>query len=325
MIKKIAILTSGGDAPGMNNAIRAVVKEAQANGIEAFLVFEGYKGLHSGDIRPAVDFELDNYLAKGGTFIYSARYPEFKKPEVRMEAKAQLDKLGIDALVVIGGDGSYQGAQLLHEIGVKTIGLPGTIDNDISSSDFTIGYDTALNTIVENVDRVRDTMTSHDRCGIVEVMGHGCGDLALFGGMATGAEVIVTNEYVLTAEEIGQRVKEQHEKGKRAVIVLVAEKIFPDLNKLAETVEGISGKVTRAMSLSHSQRGGVPTAQERINATRMGIRAVRLLREGHSGLAVGIVNGHTSWTPIMDTIKYPEGHHEHRERLTKLINKLNQA
>lgn len=325
MIKKIAILTSGGDAPGMNNAIRAVVKEAKSNGIEPYLVYEGYKGLHTGAIKSAADIDFDNYIAKGGTFIYSARYPAFKDPQVRMEAKEQLDKLGIDALVVIGGDGSYQGAQLLHEIGVKTIGLPGTIDNDISSSDFTIGYDTALNTIVQNVDRVRDTMASHDRCGIVEVMGHGCGDLALFGGMATGAEVIVTNEFPLTPEEIGQRVKEQHAMGKRSVIVLVAEDTFDDLKAVAKTVEEISGKVTRAMSLSHTQRGGVPTAQERINATRMGIRAVRLLREGHSGLAVGIVNGHTSWTPIMDTLKQPEGHHEHRRRLTKLVNKLNQA
>ena len=294
MIKKIAILTSGGDAPGMNNAIRAIVKESRAHGIEPFLVYEGYMGLHQGNIRPASEIDFDHYIDQGGTFIYTARYPEFKNPQVRMEAKAQLDKLGIDALVVIGGDGSYQGAQLLHEIGVKTIGLPGTIDNDISSSDFTIGYDTALNTIVENVDRVRDTTASHNRCGIVEVMGHGCGDLALFGGMATGAEVIVTNEYLMTPEEIGQKVKEQHEKGKRSVIVLVAEDIFKDLNELAKTVEKISGKVTRAMALAHTQRGGIPTAQERINATRMGIRAVRLLREGHSGLAVGIINGHTS-------------------------------
>lgn len=325
MIKKIAILTSGGDSPGMNNAIRAVVKEARANGIEPFLVYEGYMGLHKGQIQKASKIDFDNYLAKGGTFIYSARYPEFKQPEIRMEAKAQLDKLGIDALVVIGGDGSYQGAQLLHEIGVNTIGLPGTIDNDISSSDFTIGYDTALNTIVENVDKLRDTLTSHDRCGIMEVMGRHCGDLALFAGMATGAEVIVTNESPQTPEQIAKQVKEQHEKGKRSVVVLVTENVFDDLDAVASTVEKISGKVTRAMALKHPQRGGIPTAQERINATRMGIRAVRLLMEGKSGLAVGIINGHTSWTPIMETLSHTDDHYEHRKRLTAHVNKLNQA
>ncbi len=322
MIKKVAILTSGGDAPGMNNAVRAIVKQAKASGIEAYLVYEGYKGLHEGNIVKATDVDVDQYIAKGGTFIYSARFVEFKKPEVREEAKAQLLKKGIDALVVIGGDGSYQGAQLLHEIGVKTICLPGTIDNDITSSDFTIGYDTALNTIVQNVDRVRDTSNSHHRAAIIEVMGHGCGDLALYSGIATGAEIIVTNENKMSAEEIGAIVKEQIQtKGKRSVIIIVSEFIFKDLGALAKTVESVSGTITRAMSFAHIQRGGVPTAQERINSSLMGMKAVHLLVEGKSGLAIGTLSGDMVATPILEALELPR---KNRKELADKVNAMNQ-
>jgi len=320
-MKKIAILTSGGDAPGMNNAVRAIVKHAQAKGIEAFLVFEGYKGLTEGNIKPAVDFDVDKYISQGGTFIYSARYPEFKNVEVRKKAKAQLDDLGIDALVVIGGDGSYHGAQLLHELGVKTMALPGTIDNDITSSDFTIGYDTALNTIVDSISKIRDTMESHDRAAIVEVMGHGCGDLALFSALATGAEVVVTNENKMSAEEIGNIVKEVSKK-KRSIIVIVSEHIFKDLDKVAAEVETISGKVTRAISLAHTQRGGVPTATERINASLMGMHAVDLLANNDSGLAIGILQGKVKATPILKALELPR---TDRKKMAEDINKLNQA
>jgi len=322
MIKKVAILTSGGDAPGMNPAVRAIIKDALAKGIEPYVVYEGYKGLHEGNIKPAKGLPVDKYIKEGGTFIYSARYPEFKDPQVRLEAKDQLDKLGIDALVVIGGDGSYHGAQLLHEIGVKTMALPGTIDNDITSSDVTIGYDTALNTIVENIDRVRDTMESHDRVAIVEVMGHGCGDLAMYSGLATGAELIVTNELRATPEEIGEVVKQQTAKGKRSVIVIVSEHIFDDIHEVAKTVEKISGKVTRGMSFEHLQRGGIPTATERINAARMGMKAVELLADGKSGLAIGILNGRSASTPILDALSIPR---ENKAKHAKNINALNQS
>lgn len=323
MIKKIAILTSGGDAPGMNNAVRAIAKHAAAKGIEAFLVMEGYMGLHSGNIVPANTIDLDSSVSRGGTVIYSARFPEFKKPEVRQEAKAQLDKLGIDALVVIGGDGSYHGAQLLHEIGVKTIALPGTIDNDISSSDLTIGYDTALNTIVDSVEKIHDSMVSHNRAAIVEVMGHGCGDLALFSALATGAQLVVTNENKKTPAEIAAVIKEQIKvKGKRAVTVIVSEMIFEDLKALQEQVTELSGVVTRATSLGHTQRGGVPTAMERINSSLMGIEAVELLDAGKSGLAVGILNGKVSGTPILEALAMKS---TDRKELAEKINKLNQA
>ena len=319
MIKKVAILTSGGDAPGMNNAIWALVKQAQKMDIEPFLVFNGYKGLHAGEIKPVIKGQVNRYIARGGTFIYSSRFPEFKKPEVRLEAKAQLDKLGIDALVVIGGDGSYHGAQLLHDIGVKTIALPGTIDNDISSSDFTIGYDTALNTIVQSVDRVRDTMRSHSRGAIIEVMGHGAGDLALYGGLAAGAEVVITNEYKMNAKEIAEVFKKEFAAGRHSAIAIVSEFIFDDLEGLAKEVEELSGVVTRSISLRHTQRGGVPTAMERVNASLMGMKAIELLAEDKSGLAIGIIKGDVTSTPIMEALAMKT---DSKKELCKKINEL---
>ncbi|MBX4210304.1 MAG: 6-phosphofructokinase [Mollicutes bacterium PWAP] len=322
-MKKIAILTSGGDAPGMNNAVRSIVKTALAKGMEPYLVYEGYYGLHSGNIKLATEVNVDQYIAKGGTFIYSARFPEFKNPKIRLEAKKQLDNLGIEALVVIGGDGSYYGAQLLHEIGVKTMGLPGTIDNDITSSEFTIGFDTALNSIVENVDRIRDTMESHNRAAVVEVMGHGSGDLALFAGLATGAEVVVTSENIKSPKEIASIVKKQiKEMGKRSVIIIVSELIYDNLDKLSKTIEEFSGVVTRGMSLSHLQRGGVPTAMERVNSSLMGIKAVEYLIKGESGLAIGILNGKFTGTPILEALALPR---EDRHKFANIVNDLNQS
>ncbi len=320
-MKKIAILTSGGDAPGMNAAVRAIVKMAEANGIEAYLVYEGFKGLHSGNIEPAKGKGINRELTTSGTFIYSSRYEDFKKPEVRLEAKAQLDKLDIDALVVIGGDGSYMGAQLLHEIGVKTIAIPGTIDNDIASSDNTIGYSTALETVTDSVEKIRDTMRSHGRTAIVEVMGHGCGDLALYSGMATGAEVIVTNEVKKTPQEIAKIIKEQKAKGKRSIIVIVSEFIFDDVEVLASELEELTGVITRGIKLAHVQRGGLPTVNERILATRMGIKAVELLLNDESGLAIGEIKTEMLGTPIMEALKVKS---KNTVELTKQINKLNQ-
>lgn len=233
-----------------------------------------------------------------------------------------MDKRGIDALIVIGGDGSYHGAQLLHEIGVKTMGLPGTIDNDITSSDPTIGFDTALNTIVECVDRVRDTLDSLPRCAIVEVMGRGCGDLALYSALATGAEIVSTNESKLTPEEIGEMAKKQIALGKRSIIIIVSEHIYDDLRKVAKTVERISGRYTKTIVLAHVQRGGVPTAMERVNASLMGMHAVDLLVKGKSGLAIGILNGKLSATPILEALALPR---TNRDKLAKSINTLNQA
>lgn len=307
----------------MNNAVRAIVQHAKQNGIKTFLVLEGYKGLHAGNIINSEKIDLDSAISRGGTVIYSSRFPEFKDPQIRKEAKAQLDKLGIDSLVVIGGDGSYQGAQLLHEIGVKTIALPGTIDNDITSSDFTIGYDTALNTIVDGVGKIRDTMNSHNRAAIIEVMGHGSGDLALFSAIATGAELVVTNEFKKTPSEISEVIVDQiKNKGKRSAIVIISEMIFPDLKILQKEVSEKSGISTRAMSLGHLQRGGVPTAFERINASLMGIKAIDELVEGNSGLAIGVLKGKVTSTPILEALALPR---ENRYALAEKINKINQA
>ncbi|MGL6125196.1 MAG: 6-phosphofructokinase [Metamycoplasmataceae bacterium] len=303
MIKKIAILTSGGDSQGMNCAIRAIVKSAKIHGIEAFLVYEGYKGLVENLIVPASKSKVDEYINRGGTFIYSARYIEFKQEETRLKAKKVLESHGIEALVVIGGDGSYHGAQLLHKIGIKTIALPGTIDNDISSTDYTIGFDTALSAIVENVDRIRDTARSHHRCMIVEVMGRYAGDLSLHSGIATGAELIITAENKMDLAEIIEVVNKQMNILKKdSMVIIISEHVYDNLDQMAKDIEAKTKVITRASILAHLQRGGIPTANERVLSTRMGIRAVELLLENKSGLAIGIKDNKINSLPILEAL-----------------------
>ncbi|ATZ16213.1 6-phosphofructokinase [Entomoplasma freundtii] len=287
MLRKIGILTSGGDAPGMNAAVAAIIKTGIAKGLEVYVVEDGYKGLVNGCIQKADIAFASEIQSRGGTAIGSARLPEFQELAVREKAVMNLKKFGIEALVVIGGDGSYMGAQRLTEMGINCIGLPGTIDNDIVSSDYTIGFDTALNTIVEAIDRIRDTMQSHNRCDVVEVMGNKCGDLALYAGLATGAEIISTSEDKLSEETIVSQVKKLSEASKRSVIVLVSEKLYPDVHSLAKKIEEASGYITRATVLGHIQRGGTPSAMDRYLATTMGIFAVEELLKGHGGLYVG--------------------------------------
>ncbi|MBU4693094.1 6-phosphofructokinase [Mycoplasma sp. CSL7491-lung] len=324
-MRKIAILTSGGDAPGMNNAVRAVVKGAKSNGLEAFLVYEGYKGLYNDNIVSADNVDLDLFLNQGGTAIYSARFPEFKKPEVREVAINNLKNRGIDALVVIGGDGSYQGAQLLHQSGIKTIGLPGTIDNDIASSDFTIGYDTALNTIVDAIDKIRDTARSHKRIMIVEVMGNGCGDLALYSGLATGAEIIATKDFQPSMEEIANTsLQLTKQPNRRSVVIVVSEKCY-DIKQLEKIVQGKTGWDTRINPLNHIQRGGKPSAQERVLATLLGSKAVEYLIKGKSGLAVGILNNDVVGIPILEALSMKNASKEKAVQRAIKFNKLNQS
>lgn len=322
MIKKVAILTSGGDSPGMNTSIRSIVKSARSKGIEPYLVYEGYKGLTNGDIRPASEIEVDRYINQGGTFIYSARFPEFKDEKVRLKAKEQLDKKGIEALIVIGGDGSYHGAQLLHNIGVKTIALPGTIDNDISSSDYTIGFFTALESIVENIDRIRDTARSHHRCIIVEVMGRYAGDLAVYSGIATGAEMIITSEKIASIEEIINVVDQQMNKLKKdSLIIIATEHIYDNLNQIAKEIQDKTGIDTRATILGHLQRGGVPTGMERYISGRMGAYAIDLLCENKSGLAIGFVKNEFIAEEILEALSKPRPKYL---ELTKKFEKINQ-
>ncbi|AKB11037.1 6-phosphofructokinase [Mycoplasmopsis synoviae] len=322
-MKNIAILTSGGDSPGMNPAVVAIVKAAKANNINSYVVYEGYKGLVENNIQSASELNINDYISRGGTFIYSARYPEFKDKEVRAKAIENLKTKNIEALIVIGGDGSYMGAQKLHEEGVKTIGLPGTIDNDIKSSDFTIGYDTALNTIVSAVDKIRDTANSHQRIMIVEVMGNQCGDLALYSGIATGAEIIATSSYTPTPEEIANQALElTKQKNRRSVIIMVSEKRY-NITELAKLVEEKTKWATRANSLNHIQRGGSPTAQERILASLLGFKAVEFLLDNKSGYALGIQNNDIVGVPILEALNMePVAAKKTLEKTVK-INKIN--
>ncbi|TCG10486.1 6-phosphofructokinase [Mycoplasma todarodis] len=325
MIKKIAVLTSGGDAPGMNNAVRAVVKHAQARGIEPFLVIEGYKGLVENNIVPASETNVDKEYRNGGTFIYSARLPEFADIKVREIAVKNLKDRGIEAVIVIGGDGSYMGAKKLTEMGINCIGIPGTIDNDISSSETTIGFDTALNTVVESVDRIRDTMRSHNRVAIVEVMGRHCPDLTVFGGIAARAEAVVTSENIFSTQDFVDVVKKTQEIGKRSVIIMVAELTYgidgrPSLDEIAKEVEKQTGKVTRVSVLAHQQRGGTPTAMERVWATRMGVHAVELLTNGIGGRVVGNKGDEITDFEIMESFNMPR---KSRKDLIDMTNKMN--
>ena len=288
-MKKIAVLTSGGDAPGMNAAIRAVVRTAIHNGIEVMGVQRGYAGLINGELFPMNRSSVSDIIQRGGTILRTARCVEFKQEEVRKEAAQILADNGVDALVVIGGDGSFTGAKLLSKLGVKTIGLPGTIDNDLTYTDYTIGFDTALNTVVDAIDKIRDTSTSHERVSIVEVMGRDCGDIAVHTGVACGAEYIITPEKGYDKDELCKVILEGKKAGKIHNLVLLAEGVG-GAEELAKYVEEQTGIETRATVLGHIQRGGAPSAFDRVLASRMGSKAIELLMEGKTSRVIGIKN-----------------------------------
>jgi len=302
MIKKIAILTSGGDAPGMNSAISALVDTAISKGLEPYLDYEGYKGLTQGNFKKVSKHDVKLISPLGGTSIYSARFPEFADVEVRKKALEKMHNEGIDALVVIGGDGSYMGASKLTEMGIKTIGLPGTIDNDISSTDLTIGFQTALNTLVEAIDKIRDTAESHERAIIVEAMGRYCGDLAINAAIATNAEVLSVPERKLEESEIISKIQEARDHKNRSIIIVVTEEMY-DVNALAKKVQAETGIDTRANIIGHMQRGGSPIAQDRILASQMGAYAIERLMDGENGVAVNIVDNKLNTKNILDVVK----------------------
>lgn len=287
-MKSIAVLTSGGDAPGMNPAVRAVVRTACQRGIKVYGVDRGYTGLINGDIHEMNLRSVSDIITRGGTILYSARCPEFKTEEGLQKAVATCKKFGIDGMVIIGGDGSFRGARDLSLRGIPCIGLPGTIDNDISCTDYTIGYDTCLNTIVQMVDRIRDTSESHDRCTVVEVMGRGAGYLALEAGIAVGATSIIVPEVEYDIErDVIARIREFQKTGKKHFIVIVAEGAGGTA-EIAKKIEAETGVESRATILGHVQRGGSPTARDRIMASQMGSRAVDLLTQGIGNRVVGI-------------------------------------
>lgn len=317
MISKIAVLTSGGDAPGMNSAVRSVVRTCIANDIEVYGIEDGYYGLYHDKIRKLDSKDVANTINRGGTFLGSARFPEFAELAIREEAVKNLDKRGIEGLVVIGGDGSFMGAKKLTEMGYPCVGLPGTIDNDTPSSDFTIGFDTALNTIVEAVDKLRDTSGSHQRCSVVEVMGRDAGDLALWAGIATGAEATLIPEIDHDLDEIITKLQRDRENGKRHFIVIVAEGL-KITQELTNTIELTTGIETRATVLGHIQRGGVPTATDRVLAARMGSYAVELLIDGEKGRCIGIEKNELVHDDIISALERP---HTVNEEMYKLANR----
>ncbi|MCM3568309.1 6-phosphofructokinase [Neobacillus mesonae] len=288
-MKKIGVLTSGGDSPGMNPAIRAVVRKAIYHDIEVYGIYGGYAGLISGEIEKLGLGSVGDIIHRGGTMLHSARCPEFKTKEGQQKGIEQLRARGIEGLVVIGGDGSYQGAKALTEQGYPCIGVPGTIDNDIPGTDVTIGFDTALNTVIDAVDKIRDTATSHERTFIIEVMGRDAGDIALCAGLAGGAETILIPEENYDINEITERLLKGQERGKKHSIIIVAEGVCSGV-KFADELQKAANLETRVSVLGHIQRGGSPTAADRVLASRLGAKAVELLIEGKGGRAVGIEN-----------------------------------
>jgi 6-phosphofructokinase 1 len=319
MIKKIGVLTSGGDSPGMNAAIRAITRSAITQNVEVIGIYNGYKGLIEEDFIPLTRSSVSDIMVKGGTILGSARLPEFKDNEIVKKAADILRKHEIEALVTIGGDGTYKGALALTAHGINCVGLPGTIDNDIASTDFTIGFDTALNTVIQAIDKLRDTSSSHHRCSVVEVMGNRCGDLAIYAGLSCGAEVIITPENGYDEVEVLNLVKYYEEvKKKKHAIVIISEKIT-DVELLANKISKSSGFSGRATVLGHVQRGGSPTAFDRVLATRMGDKAVEVLLNGALGQCIGILDNQIVSIDIDTALNMPK---KSRRPLFKLHERL---
>ena len=305
-IKCIGILTSGGDAPGMNAAIRAVTRSAIYNGLKVKGIYRGYKGLITGEIKEFKTENVSNIIQLGGTILKTARCQEFKTPEGRQIAYETMQKEGSDALIVIGGDGSLTGARLLaQEYDVPCIGLPGTIDNDLFGTDTTIGYDTALNTILDAVDKIRDTATSHERLFFVEVMGRDAGFLALNGAIASGAEAAIIPEFNTEVDQLEEFINNGFRKSKNSSIVLVAEsEITGGAMHYAERVKNEFPQYdVRVSILGHLQRGGRPTAHDRIIASRMGVASIEALMEGQRNVMIGIENDQIVYVPFTKAIK----------------------
>lgn len=286
----IGVLTSGGDAPGMNAAVRAVVRTAIALGMKVKGIRRGYNGLIEGDIIDLDVRSVSDIIHRGGTVLYTARSPRFKTEEGMKEAIDNCKKHGIEGIVVIGGDGSYRGARDLSLRGIPCVGVPGTIDNDISSTEYTIGFDTAMNTAMEMVDKIRDTAQSHDRCSVVEVMGRRAGYLALQAGIAVGATAVLVPEVEFEIEDVVEKIKATQKTGKKHFIIVVAEGVG-GVEEIAKKIEEETGVESRATVLGHVQRGGNPTVRDRVMATEMGYAAVKLLKDGIGNRVIGWKKG----------------------------------
>ncbi|MBM7614192.1 6-phosphofructokinase [Alkaliphilus hydrothermalis] len=286
-MQTIGVLTSGGDSPGMNAAVRAVVRTGIYKGLKVIGIRQGYHGLINGLMDEMNLSSVADIIHRGGTMLQTARSEEFRTEEGRRKANYALKIFGVDGLVVIGGDGSFAGAKKLSELGIKTIGIPGTIDNDLRYTDYTIGFDTAVNTVVDAIGKIRDTSTSHGRANVIEVMGRHCGDIALYAGLAGGAESIIVPEVPFEIDRVCKKLIKGRNRGKLHSIILLAEGVGGGMD-IAKEIEEKTGIETRVTILGHIQRGGTPTAFDRNIASKMGARAVELLVAGKSCRAVGV-------------------------------------
>lgn len=302
-MKRIAVMTSGGDAPGMNAAVRAVVRAALARGVEAYGVRQAYAGLLAGDFEPLTSREVSGILQRGGTILQTARNEEFKTAAGQRKALRRLNERGIEGIIVIGGDGSLRGANVLHDLGVPTVGVPASIDNDIWGTDMSIGVDTALNTILDAIDRLRDTASSHNRAFLIEVMGRNCGYLAVMGGILGGAELVITPESPITKEEIAAGLEDAYVRGKAHAIAVVAEGAAYKVTDLADYLnQKHTGFEIRLTILGHTQRGGSPTAFDRLLATRLGVSAFNHLMAGESGVMIARQGREDVPLPLADVV-----------------------
>lgn len=304
-MRKIGVLTSGGDAPGMNAAIRAVVRKSIYHGIDAYGIYQGFSGLITGNIKKLEIGSVGDIIHRGGTILQSARCEEFKTDTGQKQGLACLEKHGIEGLIVIGGNGSYLGAKALSELGFPCIGVPGTIDNDIPGTQYTIGFDTALNTVLDAVDKIRDTATSHERTFVVEVMGRDAGDIALWAGLSGGAESILIPEEPYDLKDIAARIENGVKRGKKHSIIIVAEGVASGA-EFAERLTEKTGLETRVSVLGHIQRGGTPTGFDRVLASRLGAKAVELLMEGKGGRAVGMEDGEVVDADLLTVLNKPK-------------------
>lgn len=321
-ITKIGVLTSGGDSPGMNAAIRAVVRTGLYYGLEVYGIKRGYAGLLEGDISKMETKSVANIIQRGGTILKTARCKEFYTPEGRKKAHENLSKLGIQALVIIGGDGSFRGADALcREYNIPCVGLPGTIDKDIAGTDFTIGFDTAVNTAVQAIDRLRDTADAHDRLFIIEVMGRDSGYIALHSGIATGAENILIPERETDVDDIIASLQEKHRRQKLVNIIVVAEGDRIGATQLANIItEKIPTQEARLCILGHIQRGGPPTCFDRLIASRMGYEAVISLMEGRHNIFIGIINNDLHYIPLSKAVKKAPTMSEDWMKIVKILS-----
>ena len=318
-VKTIGVLTSGGDAPGMNAAIRAVVRTAISKGMKVKGIMRGYAGLLQEEIVDMSSTDVSNIIFRGGTILYTARCMEFVTPEGQEQGAEICRKHGIDGIVVIGGDGSFRGAGKLAALGVNTIGVPGTIDLDIACTDYTIGFDTAVNTAMEAIDKVRDTSTSHERCSIIEVMGRNAGYIALWCGIANGAEdILLPERYDGNEQALIDRIIENRKRGKKHNIIINAEGIGHSTS-MARRIEAATGIETRATILGHMQRGGTPTCKDRVYASIMGARAAELLAEGKSNRIVAYKDGKFVDFDIQEALNMKKDIPEEQYEVSKLL------